>query len=119
MAPYTYYPPLAGHNCYLELFEFARPDQQLSADDRPGPHEPGIRHLAFFVDDCRTEYQRLLDLGGDVLGEPTDVGGGACTVYCRDPFGNIIELCEVPTEEEDLRNLPGVDRLGSYSAFDR
>ncbi len=105
---------LAGHNCYLELFEFSRPKQRYSADDRLGPHEPGIRHLAFFVDDCRAEYQRLLDLGGDVLGEPTDIGGGAYTVYCRDPFGNIIELCEMPSEEEDLRNLPGVDSLANY-----
>ena len=92
---------LAGHNCYLELFEFSA-------------HESGIRHLAFFVDDCRAEYQRLLGLGGDVLGEPTDIGGGVYTVYCRDPFGNIIELAELPTKDEDPRNLPGVDSLGDY-----
>jgi len=105
---------LAGHNCYLELFEFSAPDQAGPAPGSLGPHEPGIRHLAFFVDDCRAEYQRLLDLGGDVLGEPTDLGGGVYTVYCRDPFGNIIELAELPTEDEDPRNLPGVDSLGDY-----
>jgi catechol 2,3-dioxygenase-like lactoylglutathione lyase family enzyme len=105
---------LAGHNCYLELFEFSAPRQESPAPHAFKPHDPGIRHLAFFVDDCRTEYQRLLDLGGEVLGEPTDLGGGVYAVYCRDPFGNIIELAELPSKEEDPRNLPGVDSLGDY-----
>ena len=103
---------LAGHNCYLELFEFSQPESTPAAS--PVPHEAGIRHLCFHVDDCRAEYQRLLDLGGEPLGEPTDIGGGIYTVYCRDPFGNIIELAELPGEGEDLRNLPGVDRLGQF-----
>lgn len=106
---------LAGHNCYLELFEFSAPNQEGPTPNVLGPHDLGIRHLAFFVDDCRAEYQRLLDLGGDMLGEPTDLGGGVYAVYCRDPFGNIIELAELPSQEEDLRNLPGVDSLGDYS----
>jgi catechol 2,3-dioxygenase-like lactoylglutathione lyase family enzyme len=105
---------LAGHNCYLELFEFSAPHQSAAPPADSGPHEPGIRHLAFFVDDCRAEYQRLLDLGGNMLGEPTDLGGGIYAVYCRDPFGNIIELAELPSKEEDPRNLPGVDSLGDY-----
>ncbi len=106
---------LAGHNCYLELFEFSAPAQQGPAPAQLGPHELGIRHLAFFVDDCRAEYQRLLALGGEMLGEPGDIGGGVYTAYCRDPFGNIIELAEPPNENEDLRNLRGVDTLGDYA----
>lgn len=106
---------LAGHNCYLELFEFSAPRQEGPAPEALKPHDLGIRHLAFFVDDCRAEYQRLIDLGGDMLGEPTDLGGGVYAVYCRDPFGNIIELAELPSKEEDPRNLPGVDSLGDYS----
>lgn len=105
---------LAGHNCYIELFEFSKPEQETSPG-KPGPHEPGIRHLCFFVDDCRAEYKRLLELGGEMLGEPTDIGGDIYTVYCRDPFGNIIELAELPSADEDPRNLPGVDSLGTYS----
>ena len=105
---------LAGHNCYLELFEFSAPKQDGSSPGQLGPHDLGIRHLAFFVDDCRSEYQRLLDLGGEMLGKPTDIGGGVYTAYCRDPFGNIIELAELPSKEEDPRNLPGVDSLGEY-----
>jgi glyoxylase I family protein len=105
---------LAGHNCYIELFEFSAPSQEGPSPRDLGPHDLGIRHLAFFVDDCRAEYQRLVDLGGEMLGEPTDIGGGAYTAYCRDPFGNIIELAELPSKEEDPRNLPGVDSLGDY-----
>lgn len=105
---------LAGHNCYLELFEFSAPARVGPPPGKLGPHAHGIRHLAFFVDDCRAEYQRLLDLGGEMLGEPTDIGEGVHAVYCRDPFGNIIELAEPPTREEDLRNLPGIDSLADY-----
>jgi catechol 2,3-dioxygenase-like lactoylglutathione lyase family enzyme len=106
---------LAGHNCYLELFEFSAPGQAAAGSDRLGPDSPGIRHLCFFVDDCRAEYERLLELGGEPLGEPTDIGGGIYTVYCRDPFGNIIELAEIPSDAEDPRNLPGVETLSAYT----
>jgi glyoxylase I family protein len=106
---------LAGHNCYLEIFEFSAPRQTGPNPAGLGPHEQGVRHLCFHVDDCRKEYQRLLDLGGSALGEPTDIGAGVYAAYCRDPFGNIIELAELPTAAEDPRNLPGIDSLGNYS----
>mgnify|MGYP001823795949 FL=1 len=104
---------LAGHNCYLELFEFVRPE--ATPGPAQGPQAPGIRHLCFFVDNCRAELERLLSLGGKPLGEPADVGGGAWVVYCRDPFGNIIELAEPPGPDEDLRQLPGVAELGTFA----
>lgn len=100
---------MAGHNCFLELWEYLSPPQ---ADGRPtdrGPHQQGIRHLAFYVDDCEAEFHRLLELGGQALGEP--VNG---VVYARDPFGNIIELCEIPAAAENPTNLPGVSSLGNY-----
>ncbi len=100
---------MAGHNCHLELWEYSAPEQVDTRPSQLGPHQQGIRHLAFYVEDCAAEHQRLLSLGGQVLGEP--VNG---VVYCRDPFGNIIELCEIPSEEENPINLPGVSSLGSY-----
>ena len=106
---------LEGHNCHLEMFEYESPRQTGPEPASLGVQERGIRHIAFFVDDCRAEYQRLLSLGGEMLGEPVDIGGGIFTAYCRDPFGNIIELCEIPTKEEDPRNLPGISSLGTYS----
>ena len=102
---------LAGHNCYLEMFEFSAPQQTAPEPGSIGPHERGIRHLAFYVDDCRAEYQRCLELGGQALGEPAPRDSGVNAVYMRDPSGNIIELCEVPNEQENPTVLPGVNRL--------
>ena len=105
---------LAGHNCYLELFQYQAPAQTAQPPAELGAHELGIRHLAFYVDDCRAEYRRLLSLGGEVLGEPMGNEAGIYVVYCRDPFGNIIELCEVPCEEENPTRLPGVSCLDRF-----
>jgi catechol 2,3-dioxygenase-like lactoylglutathione lyase family enzyme len=99
---------LAGHNCFLELFEYQAPAASISHPGELGAHEPGIRHLAFFVDDVRAEYERLLALGGQRLGEPIANSAGRLAVYARDPFGNLIELCEPPDEEERLERLPGI-----------
>lgn len=105
---------MAGHNCCLELFEFGAPAATARPPADLGPHEPGIRHLSFYVDDCRKEYERFLQLGGSTLGEPVDLGGGIHAVYCRDPFGNIIELCEIASEEENPLSLPGIEKLDRY-----
>ena len=102
---------MAGHNCFLELFEFDAPTQQGPAPQDLGSHERGIRHLAFYVDDCRAEYQRCLALGGRPLGAPAPPESGINAVYLRDPCGNIIELCEVPRPEEQPTRLPGIARL--------
>lgn len=105
---------LAGHNCCLELFEFSAPRQTAPAPAGLGPHESGIRHLSFYVDDCQKEYERFIELGGAALGEPTNIGDGIHAVYCRDPFGNIVELCEIASDEEHPLNLNGIDRLDDY-----
>jgi glyoxylase I family protein len=102
---------LAGHNCFLELFEFNAPQQHGPAPADLGPHERGIRHISFYVDDCRAEYQRGLALGGLPLGRPAPADSGINAVYMRDPCGNIIELCEVPCPEEEPTRLPGIARL--------
>jgi glyoxylase I family protein len=100
---------LAGHNCYLEMFEYSAPAQSAPHPGTLGPQEPGIRHLSFYVDDCRAEYQRCLSLGGTALGEPAPKSSGINAVYMRDPAGNIIELCEVPNPQEWPTQLPGIN----------
>lgn len=102
---------MAGHNCFLELFEFDAPEQNGPAPAELGPHERGIRHLSFYVDDCRAECRRFLELGGTPLGEPPPAESGINVVYLRDPSGNIIELCEIPRPEEEPTRLPGIARL--------
>ncbi|MEH6577906.1 MAG: VOC family protein [Amphritea sp.] len=105
---------MRGHNCFLELWQYSAPQQSAPAPEEHLAHELGIRHLAFYVDDCRKEYQRLLDLGGQPLGEPVGEPGQGSAVYCRDPFGNIIELAEIPSPAELPTVLPGVDRLDNF-----
>ena len=99
---------LAGHNCFLELWEYSAPPQQGPQPGKLGAHEPGIRHLAFYVDDCHAECERLQSLGGSVLGEPAGSADSGFAVYCRDPFGNLLELAEIPRDEEKLEALPGI-----------
>ena len=102
---------MAGHNCFLELFEFEAPEQSAPPPAQLGPHEQGIRHISFYVDDCHGEYQRCLSLGGLALGQPAPRESGVNAVYLRDPCGNIIELCEMPNEQENPTVLPGVNCL--------
>ena len=105
---------MKGHNCFLELFEFDSSSSDQTSVQELNADTPGIRHLAFYVDDCKAEYQRLKDLGGIALGEPAGDDQNGYAVYCRDPFGNIIELAEIPDPLESPLNLPGVSSLDNY-----
>jgi len=82
---------LQGVNCFLEVFCYDAPE----SDHVPGllqANDQGIRHLAFEVDDVHAQYRRFLELGGTALSEPVSIPGGGSAVYCRDPFGTLIEL---------------------------
>jgi catechol 2,3-dioxygenase-like lactoylglutathione lyase family enzyme len=102
---------MAGHNCHIEIFQYSAPAPTVSPPNTFLAHETGIRHIAFYVDDPQKELDRLVSLGGSVLGSLPE-GGGA--VYARDPFGNMIELCQIPSPEESPVNLPGVEKLGNF-----
>ncbi len=106
---------MKGHNCFLELFEYYTPSCETEPVENLGANAQGIRHLAFYVDDCKAEYQRLVDLGGMVLGEPAGDDQAGYAVYCQDPFGNIIELAEIPSPTESPLTLPGVSSLGEHT----
>ena len=95
---------LKGQNCYLELWEYTHP---ISTENptKNGANDYGIRHLAFQVDDVQVEYERLKKLGGIVTNPPHQTPGGATAVYCRDPFGNIIEFTSA------AGNFPGLEQL--------
>ena len=101
---------MAGHNCYLELFVFEQPEESNTHPSNLGSHDLGIRHLSFYVDSAEDECERFLNLGGSSLGTPHNG-----IVYLRDPFGNIIELCEFPSPEENLLFLPGISSLGTHN----
>ena len=79
------------NNAYLELFQFSSPPVR-DEERKPGANEPGIRHLAFEVDDAQVEYARLKAAGGITMNQPHVFSVGGSAVYCMDPFGNIIEF---------------------------
>lgn len=103
---------MAGHNCFLEIWVFKTPTPSNNVPPRTLTAEaPGLRHIAFYVDDLQLETKRFLSLGGEELGQAEQ---GA--VYLRDPFGNIIELAEIPNAEEHLARLPGVSHAADGSS---
>jgi glyoxylase I family protein len=106
---------MKGHNCFLELFEYTSPSSNSVSELDLNAASQGIRHLAFYVDDCKVEYQRLIDLGGIALGEPAGNEESGYAVYCYDPFGNIIELAEIPDPCESPLSLQGVCSLDNFA----
>lgn len=82
---------LAGPCGYLELFEFSAPDAPAAAP--VPPHHPGLRHVGIECADPAAMAARVVAAGGIQLGEQIAIPGGApAVVYCRDPFGNILEF---------------------------
>jgi catechol 2,3-dioxygenase-like lactoylglutathione lyase family enzyme len=86
----------------IELIRYNRP-----ALDRPKgvdrPNAPGIRHLAFKVDDIDVAAERLRRAGVKLFSgvqrvpdtQVTYAGGiRKRLVYFQDPEGNLLELCE-------------------------
>lgn len=92
------------NNTYLELFQYKSPAADYEGH-QPSANEPGIRHLAFEVDDAQVEYERLVRAGGMPINQPYIFPEGGSAVYCRDPFGNIIEFTTAG------RGYPSIDDL--------
>jgi glyoxylase I family protein len=76
----------AADGSMIEIIEAAR-----AAAGAPAMNDPGIRHLAFKVDDFDSAYQRLKDQGIPFLTEAVRKSGNS-TVFFSDPDGNILHL---------------------------
>lgn len=96
---------LAAANIYIEMFEFALPVPQPVGAER-GVHELGFTHLCFDVEDTAAIHARLKAAGIDFHCDPID-SSGVRTVYGRDPFGNVIELQQIITEEA-VQKIPNL-----------
>ena len=82
---------LEGANGYLELFEYGQPQSTVDpASLNAGDY--GIRHLCFQVEDVEEALAQVIELGGSKMNEPVTNELGITCVYCRDPFGNLLEL---------------------------
>lgn len=81
-----------GHG-RLELTKFHSPTRQ--GEKRPGQaNTPGIRHVAFRVEDLDTVLDGLRSHGGELVGELERYEDRYRLCYLRGPEGIIIELAE-------------------------
>jgi catechol 2,3-dioxygenase-like lactoylglutathione lyase family enzyme len=77
----------------LELVKFRAPPSP--AGDRQVPaNMPGLRHLAFRVDDIDDAVARLRAHGGELVGEVENYRDMFRLCYLRGPAGMIVELAE-------------------------
>lgn len=107
---------LRGANTYLEIWCYRTPRSRGSASDRRAS-DHGYTHLCFTVTDFDMVLKNFLEAGGSIIKPLTNARpGGAKIHYCRDPFGNIIELLEMPERSQSrLTNLPGIVTEGEYA----
>ncbi len=97
---------LCGSGSYLELWRYTAPEQVGDDPGQRGANERGIRHLALEVDDVPATLARVVALGGQKMGDPVEVSDdGAAAVYCRDPFGIILELMSTGQSMASLDDL--------------
>jgi catechol 2,3-dioxygenase-like lactoylglutathione lyase family enzyme len=105
---------MKGANSYLELWQYKSPESNEDAS-RYGANDYGLRHLCFEVDDVTAEWERLKRLGGIPMNPPVffdDEGNGA--IYCRDPFGNLIEFTTAGAGYPSLRGLAAMVGLQGF-----
>lgn len=97
---------MRGSASYLELWQYHSPTTVGADPGDLGANERGWRHLAIEVDDVAAEWRRVQELGGTAMGEPVMLSDdGAAVVYCRDPFGNVIELMSTGRSMASLNDL--------------
>ena len=86
------YVMLGGEGFNVELFEYSAPEPAGDPSARR-PSDPGIRHIGFAFDDIEAACKRLIEGGGTMHHGPVRLGT-TWAIYCRDPFGNIVELMQ-------------------------
>jgi catechol 2,3-dioxygenase-like lactoylglutathione lyase family enzyme len=81
-----------GHG-RLELVKFHAPSG-VGGDRRAPANTPGLRHLAFAVDDIDAVVASLRARGAELVGEVENYEGIYRLCYVRGPEGIIVELAE-------------------------
>ena len=96
---------MRGSNSYIELWQYHAPTQVGDDPAERGANELGLRHLAIEVEDVHAALDRFVELGGTRMGDPYRYDHGDEAVYCRDPFGTIIEFMSVMDGQDSLDDL--------------
>jgi catechol 2,3-dioxygenase-like lactoylglutathione lyase family enzyme len=79
-----------------DVFEVVRFDSPSARAQGPAPaaNRPGLRHIAFTVDDVGGVVDRLQEAGWETIGELVDYENVYLLCYVRGPEGLIVELAE-------------------------
>ena len=79
-----------------DVFEVVRFRSPSAGREEPAPaaNRPGLRHVAFTVDDLRGAVDRIRAGGWDTVGEIVDFQSTFLLCYVRGPEGLIVELAE-------------------------
>ena len=79
-----------------DIFEVVRFRSPSAGAEGPAPaaNRPGLRHVAFKVDDVRGVVDRVRAAGWDTIGEIVDYQSMFLLCYVRGPEGLIVELAE-------------------------
>ncbi|KWX70786.1 VOC family protein [Paenibacillus jilunlii] len=78
---------------WIELIQYISPSDEREIQ-LPCANTPGIRHLAFVVEDIEAIVAKLKNKGMDVFSEIQHYEGSYKLCYCRGPEGIILELGE-------------------------
>lgn len=107
---------LRGANTYVELWCYRTPKSRGTAADRIAS-DHGYTHLCFTVTDFDAVLEKFLENGGSLIKPLTNARpGGAKIHYVRDPWGNIIELLQMPEGSfSSLEKLPGIAEEGVFA----
>jgi catechol 2,3-dioxygenase-like lactoylglutathione lyase family enzyme len=77
----------------LEVVRFQSPSAGAQ-EPAPAANRPGLRHIAFKVDDVRGVVERVRAAGWETVGEIVDYENTFLLCYVRGPEGLIVELAE-------------------------
>jgi catechol 2,3-dioxygenase-like lactoylglutathione lyase family enzyme len=79
-----------------DVFEVVRFQSPSAGRQGPGPaaNRPGLRHVAFTVDDVHGVVDRVREAGWETVGEIVDYENMFLLCYVRGPEGLIVELAE-------------------------
>ena len=79
-----------------DMFEVVRFHSPSAGAQEPAPaaNRPGLRHVAFKVDDVRGVVDRVREAGWETVGEIVDFENTFLLCYVRGPEGLIVELAE-------------------------
>lgn len=69
--------------------------------EQVGRFAPGLRHLAFRVDDFDAAYNALKAAGVTFIGEAVNALGGGKLISFRDPEGNELQIVERPHGDQN------------------